>query len=108
MVSSSRLYRFAFVWKDLYQSAQLGVPGRSSDSTREQPELDVGVSSWVRLLSMLSDFRFVVVGTVWALSLSGPAICSPCSIRATSYPIWLGGGVLCGQAGPVAGLCNYL
>lgn len=57
---------------------------------------------------MLSDFSLVVVGTGWALSLSETAICSPRSIRATSYPPWSGGSVLCGQAGPVAGLCNYL
>lgn len=87
VVSSSRLYRFAFAWKDLHQSAQLGVLGRSSDSIHEQAALDVGVSSWVRLLSLLSDFGLMVLETGWALSLSKPASCSPHLIRATIFPV---------------------
>lgn len=56
---------------------------------------------------MLSDFRMVVVGTGWALLLSGPATCSH-SIRATTYPPWSAGGLFSGQTGPVAELCNHL
>lgn len=52
VISSSRLYTSLLLHgKSFYQSVQLGVLGRSSDSISEQARLDVEVSSWGRPLS---------------------------------------------------------
>lgn len=61
---------FTLAWKELHQSAQLDILYRSFNSICEQTRLDVGVYSWVRLLSMLSDFR--EEGTAWVPWLSRP------------------------------------
>lgn len=55
-VSSSRLYWFAFAWKDILTS-QLSIVFWTDQCIAPTSRLVVGVSNWVRLLPRLSGFR---------------------------------------------------
>lgn len=109
-LSSSRLNRFVFIGKDLYQSPQLGVLDWSGTNVHGHTKLAIWFFRSASLLSMVWSWGFGRDASGWAPWLGRPTGWALYSSQATWWAPWLDVASSCfySKVEPLSGLCNYL